>query len=154
MAISIPSDLVLDVVKAADPVAQQHATIALGSSNGVRAQPSESALQNASLDDESFQQTFSSVAQPAVLSDARGSLSRYQMAPVSTPVGEKFEAMLLHQFLETMLPRESEAVFGKGTAGEIWRSMLAEQVGAQMAKTKAIGLASYLKIPEQSNPAT
>ena len=43
-----------------------------------------------------------------------------------------------------MLPKESEEVFGKGTAGGVWKSMLAEQLGAQLAKGKGIGIAKQL----------
>lgn len=152
MAISIPSDLVLDVVNAADPVAQYQATMKLGTSSG-STQVASASIPGFGTTDETFSDAFSSMTRPAVLNNEGGGLSRYQMAPVKSSVGEKFESMLLHQFLETMLPRDSSAVFGEGTAGEIWRSMLAEQVGEQMAKSNAVGLASYLKLNEQSNPS-
>ncbi len=32
----------------------------------------------------------------------------------------KFEAFVLQMFVETMLPKDAEDVFGKGTAGSIW----------------------------------
>jgi len=54
-------------------------------------------------------------------------------------MAQKFEAFLLQSFLETLLTKEDSA-FGRGTAGGVWRSMTAEQVGAQLAKHGLIGL--------------
>jgi Rod binding domain-containing protein len=47
-------------------------------------------------------------------------------------------------FVESMLPKDAEQVFGKGSAGNIWRSMMAEQIGNEMAKGKGIGIAQQL----------
>ena len=47
-------------------------------------------------------------------------------------------------FVESMLPKDASDVFGKGTAGTIWRSMLAEQIGNEMAKGNGIGIAKQL----------
>lgn len=153
MAISIPSDLVLDVVRAADPVAQHNATVRLGTSSGPSA-PSAPTTDVASLgdvavetEDKDFKDTYSSLGKPAFLSDASSALSRYNMMPERSDLGVKFEAMLLHQFIGEMLPKDSEALYGAGTAGEIWRSMMAEQLGEQLAQSHAVGLADYLNIP-------
>ena len=51
-----------------------------------------------------------------------------------------------------MLPKESEEVFGKGTAGGVWKSMLAEQLGAQLAKGKGIGIAKQLAAAHPAGP--
>ncbi|MCK9908109.1 rod-binding protein [Microbacteriaceae bacterium K1510] len=59
-------------------------------------------------------------------------------------VYRKFEAFVLQMFVETMLPQNANDVFGKGTAGTIWRSMLAEQLGNEMAKGGGIGIAKQL----------
>ena len=45
-----------------------------------------------------------------------------------------------------MLPKNSQAFFGKGTAGEVWKSMLAEKLGAQMASSDQVGLAKRLAV--------
>ncbi|SNY92163.1 Rod binding protein [Cohaesibacter sp. ES.047] len=153
MAISIPSDLVLDVVRAADPVAQQNATMRLGTSSVPGAPATEFAslaTQSTNQDSMDFKDTYSSITNPAFLTDASSGVSRYNMSPKRSDLGVKFEAMLLNQFLGEMLPRDSEAFFGKGTAGEIWRSMMAEQLGDQLAKSHAVGLADYLKIPNSN----
>ena len=56
----------------------------------------------------------------------------------------KFEAFILQMFVESMLPQDATEVFGKGTAGTVWRSMLAEQIGNEMAKGNGIGIAQQL----------
>src|SRR5262249_46517464 len=65
-------------------------------------------------------------------------------APSSGDVYRKFEAFVLQVFVETMLPQNAQDLFGKGTAGGIWRSMLAEQLGNQLAQGKGIGIARQL----------
>ncbi len=51
---------------------------------------------------------------------------------------------MLQQFVEAMMPEKSETVFGKGNAGSIWKSMLSEQIGQQIAKAGGIGIAKAL----------
>jgi peptidoglycan hydrolase FlgJ len=51
-----------------------------------------------------------------------------------------------------MLPKESEEVFGKGTAGGVWKSMLAEQLGNQLAKGNGIGIAKQLAAAHPAAP--
>ena len=75
-----------------------------------------------------------------------------------TDVYRKFEAFVLQVFVETMLPKQSEDLFGKGTAGTVWRSMLAEQLGNQLAQGKGIGIAkqlaaAHLAVPDDSGKA-
>lgn len=57
---------------------------------------------------------------------------------------EKFEGFVLRSFVEEMLPSESSGYFGTGTAGSIWRSMLAEQIGNELAESGGIGIAKLL----------
>ena len=42
------------------------------------------------------------------------------------------------------LPKDAQNVYGTGTAGEVWRSMLAEQIAAQMAHSTKFGIAERL----------
>jgi len=51
-----------------------------------------------------------------------------------------------------MLPKDSSNVFGQGTAGDMWRSMLAEQVAQQIAKSGALGLAKRLFATHELQP--
>ena len=128
MAISIPSDLVLDVVNAADPVERQLASQRLGSAP-------RGAMQVASAGDgteaaaASFAKQYASIAQPAVLSDA--GISRYSkgVSKVQNPVSEKFVALMLHEMLETMLPSRYR--------GNIWRGGFPATCGARCWLSKS-----------------
>ena len=52
--------------------------------------------------------------------------------------------MLINSFVGEMLPKNAGSVFGEGTAGDIWRSMLSEQISRQIAKSGALGLSRRL----------
>jgi flagellar protein FlgJ len=62
----------------------------------------------------------------------------------SLEVYQKFEAMILQSFIGDMLPTDSEQLYGKGTAGEIWKGMMAEQLGAVLSKGGGIGIAARM----------
>lgn len=119
MAISTPGDIVLDVVRAADPAAAEAARAKLASFAGKA---------------------------PGVEFSASGSPS-----PAGAPSGSataetfrKFEAVVLQTFVQTMLPKETEAVYGQGMAGEMWQSLLAEQLANAMAARGGIGIADRI----------
>jgi flagellar protein FlgJ len=56
----------------------------------------------------------------------------------------RFEAMVLQTFIQNMLPKDGAAVYGKGMAGEMWKSMLAEKVAAVVAERGGIGIADRM----------
>lgn len=118
MAISPPGDIVLDVARAADPAAVEAARTRLAAHAGRTAGSFE-----------------------ASLSDRSGPAS----APSSMPAAfERFEAMVLQTFLQSMLPEDATSVYGEGMAGEMWQSMLAEQLGSVMARRGGIGIADRM----------
>ena len=57
---------------------------------------------------------------------------------------KKFEAMVLQTFIQNMLPKDTEGVYGKGLAGDMWKSQLAERVADVMAERGGIGIAKSL----------
>ncbi|MFD2236339.1 rod-binding protein [Aureimonas populi] len=57
---------------------------------------------------------------------------------------QQFEGFVLRTFVEAMLPQENTSFFGSGTAGGIWRSMLAEKLGDEIAAAGGIGIAEML----------
>ena len=135
MSITPPSDIVMDVAKAADPGRYQEAAAKLSA-------PGDPAA-------------FTDAVRAAGLSlhmplDARGTLTtlQNQTAVAASGTGsdpyKRFEGLVLQQFVEAMMPDKAETVFGKGNAGGIWKSMLAEQIGAQIAKSGGIGIAKLL----------
>ena len=148
MIVTPTSDLVLDVLDAADPVTQRAATAkldALKSSDADFAATMDAAASKAA------DQSSASVAE-AQSGVVNGPPVQVIKKPGPDEVYRKFEAFVLQTFVETMLPKESEEVFGKGTAGGIWKSMLAEQLGAQLAKGKGIGIAKQLAAAHPAGP--
>jgi len=57
---------------------------------------------------------------------------------------KKFEAMVLQTFIQNMLPKDTEGVYGTGLAGDMWKSQLAERVADVMAERGGIGIAKSL----------
>jgi hypothetical protein len=59
----------------------------------------------------------------------------------SAEVGKEFEAVFLNEAFEFILPKSEDGFYGSGTAGNIFRSMLAENVAKTIAKHGGIGIA-------------
>ena len=55
-----------------------------------------------------------------------------------------FEAMVLQTFVQSMMPKEADAVYGEGMAGDMWKSMMSQQLGTVMADRGGIGIADSL----------
>jgi Rod binding domain-containing protein len=148
MIVTATPDLVLDVLDAADPVTQRAATAKLD------ALKSSGADFAATMDAEATKVADQSAAKVAEAQSGvvNGPPVQVIKKPGPDEVYRKFEAFILQTFVETMLPKESEEVFGKGTAGGIWKSMLAEQLGNQLAKGKGIGIAKQLASAHPAGP--
>ncbi len=135
MSFNPRSDVILEVMKAADPGRAQAAAErlqALGA--GAPAVSFAADLDRVST---------ASPLPPAGLADARSSV--LAAGPDSAPrVKVEFEAMLINSFVGEMLPKNAAGVFGEGTAGDIWRSMLSEQIARQIARSGALGLSRRL----------
>jgi hypothetical protein len=136
----VSNDLIADVMKAADPAAQRVAATRLermapaGDANFASAVADEFAAGQAAQSSKTAPVSGGEIASTPIIRKAEG----------SNPVYRKFEAFVLQMFVETMLPKDAEDVFGKGTAGNVWRSMLAEQIGNEMAKGNGVGIAKQL----------
>ncbi len=124
MAISPPSDIVLDVARAAEPDRLAEARAKLASRTaGAAAGLSES---------------FS-------LGDLRGTSLAGKGRTGETPESYRnFEAMVLSTFTQSMLPKETSAVYGEGMAGDMWKSLLSQQLGVTIADRGGIGIADRL----------
>jgi flagellar protein FlgJ len=136
MAITPPSDIVLDVARAADPARLQLAVDRLQKlGNGI------AGTQFAAAVDE---------AAPAGLAGAREKFAALAPAKLeaATPAVpsktgktmQQFEAQVIQTFIEQMMPEATANNFGSGTAGGVWRSMLSEQIANQIAKAGGLGL--------------
>lgn len=132
MAINPPSDIVLDVARAADPARRQAAADRLA---GLAASGAAESPRFAGIV-EGMQAANAGCAPRSFSSNAAGN-----KAPDAY---RAFEAFFLQSFIQSMLPKDAEATYGSGTAGNIWRSMSAEQLGQTIAEAGGIGIADRL----------
>lgn len=124
MAISPPSDIVLDVARAAGPDDIAAAREAL--------------VKKASGATPPF-----SIGEPA-LSRASAAAETSNSDTKDAKQYQRFEAMVLQTFIQNMLPKDTEGVYGKGLAGDMWKSQLAERVADVMAERGGIGIAKSM----------
>lgn len=129
MSISPPTDIVLDVARAADPTRYQVAAARLTKiSAASSAEPFSEILDSAN-----------EVAAPAATAPRR-----HEPAGGAAKAYQGFEAMALSTFIQNAMPEDDNEVFGSGTAGSVWKSMLSEQIANQMAKAGGVGIAKEL----------
>lgn len=143
MAISPPSDLVLDVVQAADPGLLQAAREKL--------KANEAANQSVLLASNGvgFAQTVSRTEKAAFPDGAHAAghdvanvrVNRHSDIPETY---RKFEASVASTFIQNMLPSDSEEVYGKGAAGDFWKGMMSEQIANAVSKQGGFGIAEKL----------
>ncbi len=140
MSIAPPSDIILDVAQAADPQRLQAATVKLNSmataAGGVPAD-FQSLLAHAA--------SRSTPAGAPAINQATASTSTVKTA--MSPY-RKFEAVLLQTFVQEMLPKDDD-LYGDATTSDAYRSMMAEQLADQLAKSGRIGIA---KMIEKAHP--
>ena len=130
LAISPPSDIVLDVTRAVDPAELAAA----------RTQLAERARSG-------IGKTRFPEITPAEISSKNMADMRFTGHTDSGKAPEayrKFEAVVLQNFMQSMMPKDSEAVYGKGLAGDMWKSELAKQLGTVLSERGGIGIANRL----------
>jgi peptidoglycan hydrolase FlgJ len=141
MAFNPRTDVVLEVASAADPSRATLAAQRLSALAGPNAPTPDFA---ADLD-RATSTTSAATAPLASAADARSRLAEAPGAPDKLGQAKtQFEAMMLNSFVSELLPKDTGEVFGQGMAGDMWRSMLAEQVSMQIAKSGKLGLARRL----------
>jgi peptidoglycan hydrolase FlgJ len=140
MAFNPRTDVVLEVASAADP---SRATLAAQRLNALAGSNAPTADFAADMDRAAAGSVTTAPAANAA--DARSRLAEAQGGPDKTRQAKtQFEAMMLNSFVSELLPKDTGEVFGQGMAGDMWRSMLAEQVSTQIAKSGKLGLARRL----------
>jgi len=175
MAISIVSDLVLDVVKAANPERARIAQAGLqrgpaATSSGREFADAENTVKRTTgigrfletdivgdvvnaADPAKLQTSIaklngsSSLGQvdlAGLVLNADGASGATKAVNPKAKAYEQFEASVLRNFVEEMLPKATENVYGEGTAGNVWRSMQADFMSQELAKSGGIGIAATL----------
>jgi len=122
----LSTDIVGDVVNAANPESQQAGVLRLAGTTDV-----------AALDMDKMVLSASSAGTDATAGPVQG-MSKKNKAY------QQFEAAFLRNFVEEMLPKDSANVYGTGTAGNTWRSMQADFMSQELAKSGGVGIAATL----------
>jgi flagellar protein FlgJ len=141
MAFSPKTDVILEVASAADPSRASLAAQRLNAIAGSNATPADfvsSLNQAAGVTNAPPSLPLGFVNARSHLPAAPGGPDKLSQAKI------QFEAMMLNSFVGELLPKDTGEVFGQGMAGDAWRSMLAEQVSTQIAKSGKLGLARRL----------
>jgi peptidoglycan hydrolase FlgJ len=139
MAVTLPSDLLVDVMQRADPARKQAAvarlrTVAEHGAEFAHAidqvAPSQSAGKSGSS---SFLTSTQSPVNAGRKTEGQGSSYR------------GFEKMVLRNLFESLLPTEKSGVFGTGPSAGVWRSMAAEQLANVYTDTGGLGIANMIQ---------
>jgi len=155
MGIQPPSDIVFDVMNSADLARSRQVTAKLQAlSTGAPAAfdavlaSADQAAASGRRPAPPIQGVMAYAGTTSVgMRNAHALSQRESLTETANPAANafrKFEAMVLSQFVQTMMPTNAVATFGKGNAGETWKSMLAEKLGEQVARAGGIGLAARL----------
>ena len=131
MAVIIPSDLIAGVLRAATPKRAEAAKLRLA---GLEAADFRTELAAAGQSPPPKTGDFAMDVTPAALARHDNKADAYR----------KFEAFLLSNAFESILPDADSEAFGEGFAGGIWRSMAAEQFASLFAEQGGIGVAGIL----------
>ena len=173
MSVRIPSDLVISVLRAANPVRAKAAAAKLaGLASALAAQPPSFAslftatapapqrvgdLQNdLVMDVMNAAPPERRAAASAKLGATDNQATRFAEVHQAPDSYTKFEGFLLRSAFEDILPPADSGAFGEGFAGGIWRSMAAEQFANLFADRGGIGIASMLRQraePPQGSPS-
>ncbi|SFK04548.1 rod-binding protein [Methylocapsa palsarum] len=138
MSIKPPSDIVLDVARAADPARSLAATAKLTRIGEDGSGAAFASVLGAASGGEGGQAELrtqldliggATAAAPPVGSGKASGVKAYK----------GLEQLVLQHLVENLLPKDS-GFFGQGSAGDIWKSMLAEQLAGQIGKSVNLGL--------------
>lgn len=129
MSISPVSDIVLDVLRAADPAKSKAAAAKLFGDDASTLAATAS-----------FDHLLTSSAPLRASPDSRANIGGQVSAAVPHTAAWKhaykgLEQLVLKSLVENMLPNESSGLFGAGTAGNVWRFLLADELAAGMGNT-------------------
>jgi hypothetical protein len=179
MAITVASDIVLDVMNAANPMRVKQAAAKLAAAQSAEASfdrelgkagiasklnsdivmeamaaadPARLAAASAKLANLSNNLALGAANRAEAMAGLRerlgADLTQSQAASYTNNSREAayrdFEATVLRSFFEAMLPSTEGGFYGQGAAGNVWRSMSADYLGQEFAKSGGIGIARRL----------
>lgn len=157
MSISSPSDIVLGVANAADPQKYQAAVERLGRAAGKGLAAKDSAPATVIDSGAAARSAKTGLYARSPLTSSTGQTKPTAAATAPNKTDQKtyedFEAFFLQTFVESILPKNAESLFGGGPAGKIWKSMLAEHLANELARSTAFGIAEKIAENRQEKKA-
>jgi Rod binding domain-containing protein len=141
MAIDPPSDIVLEVARAADPT---RAAAVAQRLNGLAANVNATGEDFGAALDQASPTKAASVVEGAP--DMRARFASIQLGgnDKASKAQVQFESVLLNSLVSEMLPKDAPQAYGQGLAGEMWRSLLAEKISGEIAGSGALGIGRRL----------
>ena len=152
MSVTLTSDLLVGVMKAASPARA-----------GAAAAKLAGLLAGAEVSAPSFQQALADsgqatgddlimgvlgAAEPEKLTRVQAKLAalggEQPAKAVASDAFRGFESAMLRNMMESILPPAASGVFGEGYAGSMWRSMAADQFASLYADRGGIGIAAMV----------
>lgn len=154
MAVTLPSDLIFDVMRAADPSRQKSAAAKLGS--GDHSQVAFKGVMDGLLapsrvrdrsDDLIADVLAAADSTKAVAAEAR--LAGFAPPPAvrQADAGEPykaFEQMVLRNMFESMMPSADSGIYGEDSSAGIWRSLANDQLASVYSDWGGLGIAQTL----------
>lgn len=142
MAVRLVSDLVMDVMRAAEPARAQAAARKLATQDRATVQPAFARALGTTTTPKTLTHDIvadvMAAAEPARLARAEAKLGGNGASPAG--VAQKFQSVLLANALDAMMPRTDGGLYGAGTAGEVWRGMANQQMAGALASRDVLGL--------------
>lgn len=140
MTIFPATDLVTDVASAADPERVKAAVARLADLSSRKVDPREFAALVAGAKGGAPTEAARTRTADATVAATNSAAA---IAQPSDPA-QKFEAYIIQTCLQTILPQSGQGYFGRSAGSDVWRSMVAEQLGEQIAKAGGFGLHKML----------
>lgn len=151
MSIAPPSDIVTDVVNAADPFRSANAAQRLAKlaqtkktseiefskfvqATATRSQPAKSFNEK---------ETHVAIINNDLLATSQRAKTDSHMTDLKK-AHQKLESIFLQGIITSMLSNQQSKIYGKGIAGSYWKSFMAEAIANQVASGKSIGIAESL----------
>jgi flagellar protein FlgJ len=135
MAVTIPSDLVLDVMRNADPARLRKAVAAF---EQPAADPSSS-----------FAQVMEETSGGFAMRAPAAPLPQQAAESSDAVAARNFERMVLRNLFEPMMPSAESGAFGEGPSAGIWRALAADEFAGAAAKSGQFGIASLIAAPKE-----
>lgn len=154
MAVTLPSDLIADVMRAAGPSRLRMAAVRLGNSEqsrvafkGVLDGVTDSARVRDRDDDLIADVLREADGTKVAVAEAKLDGLTHQSVAGGTETEKPykaFEQMVLRNMFEQMMPPADSGIYGEDSSGGIWRSLANDQLASVYAEWGGLGIAQSL----------